>query len=61
MGLVATQPLKVGDRVVDPGYEFTREDMQGRNMDMLVRQGKAHYEANTESAPRKRGRPPASE
>ena len=43
MGLVVTEPVKIGDRVRMPGYELTEEDMVGRNISMMKRQGVVRF------------------
>lgn len=39
MGLITTEPVKIGEDVRQPGYELTPEDMEGRNISMMKRQG----------------------
>lgn len=39
MPLIATQPIRIGSRLVDPGYELTADDLKGRNVDLMKRHG----------------------
>lgn len=52
MGLIAVEPLRIGDRVVPPGYELTEEDMKGRNIPAMKRHGQVRYV--DDNAPRRR-------
>ena len=54
MGIIAVVPLRIGDKVVSPGYELTPEDMVGRNVDMMKRHD--HVKWVDDPAPRRRGR-----
>lgn len=43
MPLIITEPCKIGDKVRDPGYELTKEDMVGRNIGAMKRHGQVKW------------------
>lgn len=53
MGLVATEPLRIGDRIVQPGEELKGDDLKGRNIGMMKRHGQLVYEPNKTRRPRR--------
>ena len=39
MGIIVVEPIKIGDEVRQPGYRLTENDMKGRNLGSMRRQG----------------------
>lgn len=60
MPLVATQPLRLGNRICEPGYELTPDDLRGRNVDLMKRHGHVTWVAEDEK-PTPRRRQPRSQ
>jgi hypothetical protein len=55
MGLIAVEPLRIGDQVRQPGYKLTAEDMKGRNISAMKRHGHVKW-VDDEPQPRARAR-----
>lgn len=54
MPLIITEPLRIGDEIRQPGYELTDEDMVGRNIGAMKRQGQVKWVDAAPSGRRRR-------